>query len=187
MGRRSGRRDAGDRRDRDSLRPASACVQGRRARRGAVRAGGQAPRAAACSVRSDRGPVRPGALLELHAAGPGRRIRRRLPRPSPEALARSRAYASGPARGPGSLRSQRSAPSWSWISGASLLTTWHDDPWAQGAYSALSVSSPLDSEALARPVGPVAFAGEHTAGAWHGMMEGALRSGRRAAEDVLAR
>jgi monoamine oxidase len=31
----------------------------------------------------------------------------------------------------------------------------------------------------------LAFAGEHTAGEWHGLMEGALRSGIRAAQDVL--
>jgi len=33
-------------------------------------------------------------------------------------------------------------------------------------------------------VGRLAFAGEHTAGHWHGLMEGALRSGERAAADV---
>jgi monoamine oxidase len=65
-----------------------------------------------------------------------------------------------------------------------LLATWHDDPWARGAYSARSLSSPLDDAALERPVGPLAFAGEHTAGAWHGLMEGALRSGVRAADEV---
>jgi monoamine oxidase len=69
--------------------------------------------------------------------------------------------------------------------GAPLLSTWHDDPWAQGAYSARSRSSPLDPAELARQVGPLAFAGEHTAGDWHGLMEGALRSGLRAARDVL--
>ena len=68
---------------------------------------------------------------------------------------------------------------------APLLSTWHDDPWAHGAYSARSRSSPLDSAELARPVGPLAFAGEHTAGDWHGLMEGALRSGVRAAAEVL--
>lgn len=68
-----------------------------------------------------------------------------------------------------------------------LLTTWHDDPWAQGAYSARSHSSPLNARELARPEGPLAFAGEHTAGEWHGLMEGALRSGLRAAEDLLHR
>ena len=36
-----------------------------------------------------------------------------------------------------------------------------------------------------RPVGPLLFAGEHTAGAWHGLMEGALRSGVRAAQQLL--
>lgn len=60
-----------------------------------------------------------------------------------------------------------------------LLSTW-----PEGAYSARTLSSPLDDEALCRPVGPVAFAGEHTAGDRHGLMEGALRSGRRAAQEV---
>lgn len=68
-----------------------------------------------------------------------------------------------------------------------LLSTWHDDPWARGAYSARTLSSPLDDEALARPVGAVAFAGEHTAGPWHALMEGALRSGLRAASEVSER
>ncbi|HST14593.1 MAG TPA: NAD(P)/FAD-dependent oxidoreductase [Gaiellaceae bacterium] len=57
--------------------------------------------------------------------------------------------------------------------------------WPGGAYSARSLSSPLDDESLAEPVGPIAFAGEHTAGEWHGLMEGALRSGRRAATQCL--
>lgn len=71
--------------------------------------------------------------------------------------------------------------------GEVLLTTWHDDPWARGAYSARSHSSPLRSDELARPLGPLAFAGEHTAGAFHGLMEGAVRSGLRAARDLLGR
>jgi monoamine oxidase len=72
------------------------------------------------------------------------------------------------------------------IAGEPVLSTWHDDPWTRAAYSARSLDSPLDDAALAKPVGPVAFAGEHTAGEWHALMEGALRSGLRAAEDVLA-
>ena len=67
-----------------------------------------------------------------------------------------------------------------------MLTTWGDDPWAVGAYSAPSLSSPLQTEELVRPVGSLAFAGEHTAGEWHGLMEGALRSGLRAAADLRA-
>jgi monoamine oxidase len=65
-----------------------------------------------------------------------------------------------------------------------MLTTWGDDPWSLGAYSAPSLSSPLQTSELVRPVGPLAFAGEHTAGEWHGLMEGALRSGLRAAADL---
>ncbi len=69
---------------------------------------------------------------------------------------------------------------------AVILSTWHDDPWVRGAYSAQSLRSPLDEAALVAPVGPVHFAGEHTAGEQHGLMEGALRSGVRAAEEILA-
>lgn len=66
-----------------------------------------------------------------------------------------------------------------------LLTTWSDDRWALGAYSASSVSArPGDEAVLAAPVGPVHLAGEWTAGAWSGLMEGALRSGRRAAAEL---
>lgn len=38
---------------------------------------------------------------------------------------------------------------------------------------------------IAAPLGRVHIAGEHTAGAWSGLMEGALRSGLRAADEVL--
>ena len=79
---------------------------------------------------------------------------------------------------------RRLRPDLDYAGGAPLLSTWHDDPWARGAYSARALSSPLDDEALARPVGPVTFAGEHTAARWHGLMEGALRSGFRAAQEV---
>ena len=66
-----------------------------------------------------------------------------------------------------------------------LLSTWHDDPWVRGSYSARSVSSPLRDAELSTPLGPLFFAGEHTAGDWHGLMEGALRSGERAAGQLL--
>jgi monoamine oxidase len=66
-----------------------------------------------------------------------------------------------------------------------LLSTWADDPWVRGAYSAQSASTPLNAERLGGPVGPLVFAGEHTAGSWHGLMEGALRSSVRAAQQVL--
>jgi monoamine oxidase len=75
-------------------------------------------------------------------------------------------------------------PDLGYADGPALLSTWHDDPWARGAYSVRTLSSPLDDAALARPVGAVAFAGEHTAGRWHALMEGALRSGHGAASQV---
>ena len=65
-----------------------------------------------------------------------------------------------------------------------LLCTWQDDEWAGVAYSAVHAGRPLDDRALARPVGPLHFAGEHTAGDRAGLMEGALRSGVRAAGEV---
>jgi monoamine oxidase len=68
-----------------------------------------------------------------------------------------------------------------------VLSTWDDDPWVQAAYSTRTPAfRPGDPDLLARPVGPLHFAGEHTAGPWSGLMEGALRSGLRAAADLLA-
>jgi len=68
-----------------------------------------------------------------------------------------------------------------------LLTIWNDDPWARESYSAVTVAqAPCHDEVIGAPVGRVHFAGEHTAGAWSGLMEGALRSGVRAADEVLA-
>jgi monoamine oxidase len=68
---------------------------------------------------------------------------------------------------------------------AALLSSWEEDPWVRGSYSARSLASPIRDDDLQRPIGPLFFAGEHTAGPWHGLMEGALRSGRRAAEQSL--
>ncbi|HEX6651168.1 MAG TPA: NAD(P)/FAD-dependent oxidoreductase [Thermoleophilaceae bacterium] len=64
-----------------------------------------------------------------------------------------------------------------------ILSTWDDDPWVGAAYS---TTPPAEVETATRtPTGPIAFAGEHTAGAHHGLMEGAIRSGRRAARSLL--
>ena len=71
--------------------------------------------------------------------------------------------------------------------GRAVLTTWNDDPWAGESYSADTVTAaPGDPEILAAPAGRLHFAGEHTAGLWAGLMEGALRSGQHAAREVLA-
>ena len=66
-----------------------------------------------------------------------------------------------------------------------LLSTWADDPWVRAAYS---TSPPRAvAEALSEPVGPLALAGEHTGGRFAALMEGALRSGQRAARSLLDR
>ncbi|MDF2745238.1 MAG: mao [Actinomycetia bacterium] len=67
-----------------------------------------------------------------------------------------------------------------------VLSTWDDDPWIEAAYSTRTPAfDPADPDLLVRPVGPLHFAGEHTAGPWSGLMEGALRSGQRAATELL--
>jgi monoamine oxidase len=64
-----------------------------------------------------------------------------------------------------------------------LLSTWSDDPWARGAYS---VHTPGGNDpALAAAYGRLVFAGEYTAGPFAALMEGALRSGARAAAQLL--
>ena len=64
-----------------------------------------------------------------------------------------------------------------------LVSTWDDDPWVRAAYST-RVRDAMTAE-LTRRWGSLSFAGEHTAGEFHGLMEGALRSGRRAASTLL--
>jgi monoamine oxidase len=70
-------------------------------------------------------------------------------------------------------------------SGGALLSTWADDPWARAAYSTSPPASV--AEAVEEPTGPLAFAGEHTAGPYAALMEGAIRSGRRAAHSLMRR
>jgi monoamine oxidase len=61
-----------------------------------------------------------------------------------------------------------------------LLSTWPG-----GAYS---TSPPAElAELSERPVGPLAFAGEHLGGDYAALMEGAIRSGRAAARALLQR
>jgi len=73
------------------------------------------------------------------------------------------------------------------VPAAALLTTWTSDPWALGAYSADGVAARGDDQdVLARRCGSLHFAGEYVGGAFAGLMEGALRSGRRAATELSA-
>ena len=69
-----------------------------------------------------------------------------------------------------------------------VVSTWADEPFSREAYTAVTVETGAgDDSLLQRPVGRLHFAGEHTAGDWAGLMEGALRSGARAADEVLER
>jgi monoamine oxidase len=67
---------------------------------------------------------------------------------------------------------------------SALLSTWDDDPWIAAAYSTRTPAGST-GDLLTEPVGPLYFCGEHTAGEWASLMEGALRSGLRAADQVL--
>lgn len=58
-----------------------------------------------------------------------------------------------------------------------VLSTWDDDPFAKAAYSISP--GPEITAALIEPVGPFRFVGEHTAGPFSALMEGAVRSGQR--------
>ena len=72
------------------------------------------------------------------------------------------------------------------LGGGAVMHDWAGDPLALGAYSAWDNRSWDRIGEFERTVGRLAFAGEHTAGPeHHGTMEGALRSGVRAARQVL--
>ncbi|MCB0876623.1 MAG: FAD-dependent oxidoreductase [Solirubrobacterales bacterium] len=92
----------------------------------------------------------------------------------------------GVAGGPGHWAEKLAAlrPDLEIDAGLALLSTWDDDPWVGAAYS---VGAGADEvELLTRPHGRVAFAGEHLAGEMSALMEGAIRSGRRAADSIAA-
>ena len=67
-----------------------------------------------------------------------------------------------------------------------VLSTWDDDPLAGAAYSLRTAAGPGE-DAFRLPDGPLHVAGEHSAGPYHALMEGALRSGVRAAQEALGR
>jgi monoamine oxidase len=70
---------------------------------------------------------------------------------------------------------------------ASRSITWEDDRWARGGYAFFDSSFPPSARRLlALPWKRVFFAGEHTSTTWQGYMNGAVESGLRAAEEVLA-
>jgi monoamine oxidase len=69
--------------------------------------------------------------------------------------------------------------------GRPVMKVWGLDALSRGAYSAWDHASIARRPQFERMHGAIAFAGEHTAGDHSGTMEGALRSGERAASQVL--
>ncbi len=68
-----------------------------------------------------------------------------------------------------------------------VLTRWGDDALAGGSYSCHPPGwSRRDDEEMAAPHGRIHLAGEHTAAEFSGTLEGALRSGARAAGEIIA-
>ena len=59
--------------------------------------------------------------------------------------------------------------------------TWADDPYARGVYTTVRPGERPDSSVLRQRHGRLVVAGEFTDDVWSGFMEGAIRSGQRAA------
>jgi monoamine oxidase len=65
-----------------------------------------------------------------------------------------------------------------------VVTCWDEEPWARGAQARPWDLPGATSREVRRAEGRIHFAGEHTAEAAPGWMEGAIESGIRAADDV---
>ena len=63
-----------------------------------------------------------------------------------------------------------------------------EDPWTRGCYVGYLPTGVLTGyrDAIRHPVGPIHWAGTETATEWNGYMDGAVQSGERAADEVLA-
>lgn len=65
---------------------------------------------------------------------------------------------------------------------------WASDQWSRGCYGGFMPTGAWFSHgsALRAPIGPIHWAGAETSSRWAGYMEGAVRSGLRAAREVIA-
>lgn len=68
-----------------------------------------------------------------------------------------------------------------------LESDWQAEPWSWGAYEGFTAPGVLVSygASLRAPIGRIHWAGTETAEQWAGYMDGAVRSGLRAADEVL--
>lgn len=66
---------------------------------------------------------------------------------------------------------------------------WSNEPWSAGCYAGNPTPGTLSEygETLREPVGRIHWAGTETATRWCGYMDGAVRSGERAAREVSDR
>jgi monoamine oxidase len=64
---------------------------------------------------------------------------------------------------------------------------WENDPWSGGCYGAFLPPGVWTSlgPAIRAPVGRVHWAGTETATIWSGYIDGAIRSGKRAAQEII--
>ncbi|PZX15954.1 monoamine oxidase [Palleronia aestuarii] len=71
---------------------------------------------------------------------------------------------------------------------AYLDQDWRAEEWSRGCYGAFAPPGVLSSYGahLSAPVGPIHWAGTETSDVWTGYVEGAIRSGQRAAAEVAA-
>jgi monoamine oxidase len=69
-----------------------------------------------------------------------------------------------------------------------LEKDWMADPWARGCYGAHFGPGTWTGygQELRKPCGRIHWAGAETAPVWNGYMEGAVRSGERVADEILA-
>ena len=74
------------------------------------------------------------------------------------------------------------------FNGRAHLDAWVHDPWSHGSYASFLVGqyTRFSSHVRAAPEGGLHFAGEHTATAQQGYVDGAVVSGNRAAGEILA-
>ncbi len=65
---------------------------------------------------------------------------------------------------------------------------WAEEEWTRGCYGCLMTTGGWTEygRALREPIGRLHWAGAETATVWNGYMDGAVRSGERAAAEVLA-
>jgi monoamine oxidase len=70
---------------------------------------------------------------------------------------------------------------------ALVIHDWNREQWTRGCYAANFPAGvwTTSGSAFREPAGRIHWAGTETATAWHGYMEGALRSGRRVAAEML--